>query len=167
MKYFTYSSLAGDNPEEDHAIASKYHPYLESITPDLPSELQRFLRKCCLHDATLLHLDLSVDDHELRMEFVGDHYAEALAPEEKIPDNYARRFWLTYRGVKSFTMTGEPKRRSSWTQAYCGEFAYDEFEILGPKFYEQRMIFSTGIEFQIHFADFLFKYEDFEYKGDA
>lgn len=170
MKYFTYNWWAGDYPAEAKAkadaLACQYAPYLESILPDLPDELQRFARKCRLHDAHLLRLDLLPDTRELGLELVGHHYGDELAPEEKIPQHFLRWFRLTYRGIKSFTTTGNPDRGLPGSHGY-GDLGYDEIEMVGPKFFEHRLLFSSNIEFQIRFNDFSFWYEDFETRRNA
>src|SRR5664279_5730498 len=105
MKHFTIDWLTDKGPIPK-AAGEGYGAYRERILPSLPPDLQRFVRGCSLHDAQLTRLDLSVSEGILVMEFLGDHYGEVLALDEKIPSNYARRFRLTYSAVKSLTSPG-------------------------------------------------------------
>ena len=145
-----------------------YGAYRERVLPSLPADLQRFVRKCSLHDAQLTRLDLSVSKGVLVMEFLGDHYGEVLAPEEKIPSHYARRFRLTYSAVKSLTSPGNPKETTASPHGTgIGDLVYDEVELIAAGEFEHRMLFATGFELQVRFADFKLWYEDFEFQPEA
>jgi hypothetical protein len=159
MKYFTFSWWAGDDSEEE-AKPKDYSAYIGRILPDLPSDLQRFVRSCSLHDASLTRLRLSVAERSLTLELVGGCH------DDSLPNSYARRFRLTYLGVSEFVSTANPNRGLGGPPGY-GDLGYDEIEIVGPGLYEHRMIFSTSIEFQIRFTGFSLWYEDFEFHRDA
>ena len=159
MKYYTFKWWADDD-DADYNQAGTYSAYLESVFPELSADLQRFVRKCCLHDSALSRLDLFVPDRRLVLELLGDHYDEAL------PSNYARRFCLTYLGVSSFTSTADPHRKLVGPAGY-GDLGYDELEVTGPGAYEHRMLFSTSIEFAVRFTGFVLDYSDFEYDPPA
>jgi hypothetical protein len=159
MKYYTFKWWA-DEEDADHAIAGSYPAYLERIVPELPPDLQRLAKKCCLHDAALTRLELSIPDGKLVLELLGDHY------DESLPSSYARRFRLTYLGVSSFTSTADPHRTLGGPGGY-GDLGYDELEVTSPGCFEHRMLFSTSIEFAIRFSGFVLDYSDFEYGPPA
>ena len=167
MKYFTIDWLTEEGPVP-RPYGEGYGAYCDRILPSLPADLQRFVRKCSLHDAQLTRLELSVTSQVLIAAFLGDHYGEALAPEEKIPSNYARRFRLTYGGVRSLKSPGNPKERTSGPPGTgVGDLVYDEVELLAPGEFEHRMLFATGFELQVTFTDFALWYEDFEFHPEA
>jgi hypothetical protein len=154
MKHYTFEQWAGDD-DADYKLASTYPAYLERVLPDFPSDLQRFVRKCHLHDAALTRLELLTPERKLVLELLGDHY------DDTLPSNYARRFRLTYLGVSSFGSTAKPHRKLHGPGGY-GDLGYDELELISPGLYEHRMLFSTSVEFAIRFTGFQLDYSDFE-----
>ena len=163
-----YDWMIGDEPEMKRPSVREYFGYRDTICASLPPDLQRFVRKCSLHDATLKRFDLAVADRQMIIELVGNHYGEELAPEENIPFSYARRFRLTYGGVQSLTSPGNPTGKTPGPHGTgVGDLIYDEIELLAPGEFEHRILFATGFEFHVRFTEFSLWYEDFEFQPTA
>jgi hypothetical protein len=164
VKYFGITQI-NDQCSTSGVVREGYPAYLAGILSSLPRDIQRLIRECILHDATLKRLDLLVADRTLVIELVGNHYAETLAPEKHIPASYARHFRLTYSGVQSFRSPGNPLNELPGPHGGgIGDLIHDEFELLGPGRVEHRILFSTGFEFHVEFADLFLWYQDFEFR---
>jgi hypothetical protein len=153
MKYFTFDWWADAGDTES---PKPYFGYLERITPQLPPELQRFVRECSLHDGRVTRLVIDTAQKTVTLHLDGNCY------DERLPKSYARRFRLAYLGVETFTSTADPNRGLGGPAGY-GDLGYDEIELLEAGRFEHRMLFSSSIEFHIRFTDFSLWYEDYDY----
>jgi hypothetical protein len=63
-----------------------------------------------------------------------------------------RRFTLRYSDVSLFRSTADPKTGLGGPHGY-GDWGYDEAAVIGPGRFQHSILFSSGIEFIIEFAD--------------
>ncbi len=150
MKYFTLKWWEG-KVKNQMAVNDKYCRYMESVQASLPADLKR------------LHWDVSLhDSHLRRLHFMDGTLELRLDGERRDKGKYSpgsREFRLTYRDVRSLTSTADPKKGLGGPHGY-GDLGYDEIEVISAGLFEHRILFSSGIELQIRFADFSLWYED-------
>jgi hypothetical protein len=142
MKYFTIDWWRGD-AECDF---EQYRSYLESIRPQLPTQLADFVDNISLHDAQIIHFHLDVAHG--RLEFL----LSALFPSDGPAELEYHNLQLVYQGVSGFYSTATPQKALGGPASF-GELGYDEIELLSEQLYEHRLLFSSGIEMQIQFKD--------------
>jgi hypothetical protein len=150
MKYFTIKWWQGE-VRNQMAANDKYCRYMESIESSLPSELKRLHWEVSLHDSHLRRLHFSDGTLELRLD--GERIDKGKY------SSGSRKFRLTYRDVRSLISTGDPKQGLAGPYGY-GDLGYDEIEVLTAGLFEHRILFSSGIELQVRFADFTLYYDD-------
>ena len=138
------------------AILQQYSRELQETLPSLPKDIQRYVEQCGLHDAAFVELNFSVSEQSLSMEFIGDSMSDDVR-------SLARRFWFTYRGVKSFGFSKSRNVHGYPIPTTLEYVDHDRITRLSPEEIEHRIIFHDGAEFCVRFSDFALKYEDFEY----
>ena len=127
-------------------VTERYRRYVKSVRKALPPDLWRLYWNVDIHDAHLRCLRLV--DRTLELKLDGDPVAKV-----------RQSFRLTYEDVSSLNSTGNPKSGLAGPYGY-GDLGYNEIEVVGDRLYEHRILFSSGIEFQIRFSGFNLWYKD-------
>ena len=151
MKYFTLDGWINDqNPDADdtrtYELRDAYVTYLESIKDKLPKEFQRMLCTICIHDGILREFNFRSKHQEFLLTIdAGD-----------ITMKEGKKVRLVYLGVDSVVCYADPERGLPGPYGF-GDIGVDEIEVLGNGSFEHRVLFSSGIELQIQFEDFILK----------
>ena len=146
MKHFTIHWWAGDIDDQMPAFRA-YEAYIAGIKDRLPADLRRLLDDVSLHDSRLRHLALSPKKNELTIDLDG------CAPAEGQQSYHALKIKLVYGRISSFESLADPEAGLAGPHGY-GDLGYDEIELLESGLFQHRILFSTGIEFAVTFADF-------------
>lgn len=150
MKYFTLKWWEG-KVKNPMAVNDKYCRYMDSVKASLPADLKQLHWDVSLHDSHLRQLKLMGSTLELQLD------GERINKGKYSPGK--RQFRLTYRDVRSLSSTASPKRGLGGPHGY-GDLGYDEIEVISAGLFEQRILFSSGIELQIRFTDFSLWFRD-------
>lgn len=139
MKFFTPAWWGMQEGDLDNDPAEAYHRYLTTIRDRLPAGLLALQESVSLHDGRLRVLELSISNATLLM----------------LVDDYAglRKFSLLYRGVSAFRSIADPAvgLRGPWGY---GDWGYNEADITESGEFQHRILFSSGIEFNVQFSGF-------------
>lgn len=139
MRFFTLAWWRGDSEED---AGAQYLAHLETIrsrlTPSLVDLLYPQTPDGGLHDARLR--DLQVD--------MG---AQSLVLRLKSHDGRLD-LTLTYEGVTALSFTGDPKAGLRGPHGF-GDLGYHEVDVGPVGGFEHRVLFSSGIEMRVQFAD--------------
>ncbi len=103
-----------------------------------------------LHDAHLREMDYTTTSNVLDMRLDGDDGKGGL-----------RQFHLHYSNMVSFHTSADPYNGLPGPSGY-GHWGYDEADIALDGKAEHRILFSSGIEFQIVFGEFKLSWKDVE-----
>ena len=140
MKFFTLDWWIANDGDPFPAYAA----HVASIARLLPADLLRLAQDqtCWLHDSRLRELTFDAGTGDLTLRF-------------DTPDGqggFTRRLDLQYRRVEGFKSVADPKKGLLGPHGY-GDLGYDEIDVAGSALVH-RLLFSTGIEFEIQFRDF-------------
>lgn len=145
MKFLTFDwwwggqDRAGENPSDAYEA---YRAHLDAIRDRLPADVLRLEGEpdegVSIHDARLVSLDIDAAAHTLTLVLDGDDGSGG-----------ARRFTLSYAGVRSFRSTQSDAPALPGPTGY-GDLGYWEVHLAGDTF-EHRLLFSTGIELHVVF----------------
>jgi hypothetical protein len=143
MRFFTLDWWCGfqegnfaKGPLED------YRSFLATIRDRLPPGLLALQEKISLHDGDLRELELWTSRATIKMIIHGDDGSGGF-----------QRFRLDYSGVSLFQSMADPEFGLPGPNGY-GRWGYDEVDVLQNGEFEHRILFSSGIEIVIRFADF-------------
>lgn len=148
MKFFTVDWWRGIQEGTVPDPCDAYRAHFSLIREQLPPDLAALSESVSLHDSRLRVFNLIVEDALLKISLDGSG-----------PHGCSRRFSLTYVRVESFQSLADPEAGLAGPHGY-GDWGYDEAHVLAPGRFEHRVLFSTGIEFRIVFADFSMSFED-------
>ena len=148
MKFFTIEWWSGIQGGDPNTPLNAFRAHLDSIRHRLPADLLLLQDSISLHDARLRELNLDTARETLTLNLDGDNGSGGL-----------RRFSLTYAGVNHFATLSDPDLGLAGPNGY-GDLGYDEPDVLDDGRLQHCLLFSSGIEFRIHFADFSLSYED-------
>ena len=149
MRYFTLDDWIAD---QDHSAsvtkppgeaAAAYASYLASIRSQLPLDLQQLLATTCLHDAALRQLEVDVGARRVML----------VLDAGTVDMTEPRRVRLIYEDALGLQTLSDPARALAGPRGY-GDLGYDELEVLAPRTFEHRLLFSSGIELAVQFQDF-------------
>jgi hypothetical protein len=149
MKYFTLDrwiadlDIAAIDVNEIIALQRAYRDYLKSIRHRLPRDFQRMLKAVCIHDGNLLRLDIDLAKRTVLLKL---HAGDASMKR-------GCRLWLRYGDVSRVTSSSNPRKGLPGPYGF-GDVGNDEIELLSSGRFEHRILFSSGIEFAIEFAQF-------------
>ena len=125
--------------------ADGYRRHLAMILPSLPPTLGDFRDRVTLHDARLRRLTIDLPRGSLDLMFDGYLWNPHALGEP-------RAWHLRYTGVTSLTSTADPAGGLPGPAGY-GDLGYDELDVIEPRLFEHRMLFSTSIELHVRFRD--------------
>ncbi len=148
MKFFTMDWWRGFQDLEEYDPRPEFQVHLDTIRDRIPSDLLAIQETISLHDANLraLNLDVGAGTLEIKLHGHGD-------------GGCLRHFILRYGEVNSFRSTADPEIGLNGPHGY-GDLGYDEVDITEHGKFEHRILFSTGIEFQIVFGSFKLEWHD-------
>jgi len=148
MRFFTMDWWRGVSQLSDDAPSADSRAHLATIRDKLPAGLLALQESVSLHDS-----------HIRRMRY--DHNASTLDVMLDGEDDKcgARRFNLRYKDIVSIETTSDPEVGLPGPHGY-GNLGYDEADITPDGQLEHRMLFSSGIEMRIVFADFELAWDD-------
>lgn len=149
MKFFTmpwWEGIQGDDFGAD-PFAS-YHTRLAEIRDRLPADLVTLQESVSLHDGRLRELEHLPSAGTLRMQIDGDDGRGGF-----------RRFNLLYRAVSLFRSLADPDHGFPGRNGYS-DLGYDEADVSESGEIVHRILFSSGIEFEVRFADFELTWQD-------
>jgi hypothetical protein len=150
VKYFTPDWWAG-NVEDENVAIREYQQYIESIRPYLTPGMSTLHWDVSLHDSQLRDLFVNVENASLEMVLLGTVNPWSLSSAGWMP----RRFALTYVGVRHVQIKEHESRL-----LFRPELGYHEIERLDNGTFEHRLLFGSGTELVIQFADLLLEYVD-------
>jgi hypothetical protein len=149
MKYFTLEWWANHC---DINVFDTYDTYINQNRTRILADLLQIYDEVSLHDARLRSMIVLPEVKTTSIELDGCRLLEN--------GNYAsREIWLSYSKVDYFKITADPNRGLAGPHGF-GDLGYDEIEVIKDGLFEHRMIFSSGIEIQIRFEEFILKYAD-------
>lgn len=148
MKYFTLAwwngiQELGNEPDPLDA----YEEYFQSIKDKLPMAFRQLHDEIYLHDGNLTNLKYVGASGDLEIGINNDDGKGNL-----------REIFLSYSGVTIFQSNSNQEQGLPGPLGY-GDLGYDEVEIL-ENCIEHRILFSSGIEFNIQFANMALNYKD-------
>ena len=149
MKFFTMQWWSGI-PEGDSGADpfASYHARLAAIRDQLPADLVALQESISLHDGRLRELEHLPSAGTLRMLVDGDDGQGGL-----------RRFTLHYRAVNLFRSVAETDEGFPRPRGY-GDWGYDEADVTEEGELVHRILFSSGIEFEVQFMGFELTWQD-------
>ena len=149
MRYFTLDDWIADQDQAaspatppGEAVAA-YASYLASIHKELPLDLQQLLATTWLHDAALRQLEVDLGARRVML-VLDAGTLDMTAP---------RRVRLIYEDALGLKTLSDPERALAGPRGY-GDLGYDELEVLAPRTFEHRLLFSSGIELAVQFREF-------------
>ena len=148
MKYFTMKWWQDSQHSAVENPFPAYKRHIEQIRDQLPDGLLELQESVSLHDATLRWINIDPSSGVLAIHLDGDDGSGGL-----------RKFELNYSGVVSFESISDRDGGFSGPHGY-GDLGYDEADILEDSSFEHCILFSSGIEFKIHFTRFILDYYD-------
>lgn len=148
MRFFTVDWWRGIQEGEISDPVDAYRAHFQNIRDQLPPDLAALSESVSLHDSRLRSLNLDTETQSLQVSLVGDDGRGGL-----------RRSWLTYHRVQSFQSFADPDAGLNGPHGY-GDWGYDESDVLSDGLFEHRILFSTGIDMRIAFADFSLTFTD-------
>jgi len=143
MQFFTMTWWQGESDDDPFPL---YDAHLATIRDQIPSQLRQLDQAdpYSLHDALLREMHFDAARAELNL---------LLDVEDGQLD--WRRLRLTYQKVTSFQSHADPNVGLGGPHGY-GHLGYTEIHLVPDGHLEHRLLFSTGIELRIRFADFSF-----------
>jgi hypothetical protein len=145
MRYFTpeWWASAGDHLDDEPIEA--YRKWFDEARARLPAQVGVFFDRHTLHDARIAGWDADYGSDTLNLLLHGWDVS------------FNRRFAydLRYSGANAFKLV--PHLRSEMVSVeHLGDLGYDEFDVLRAGVFEHRMLFASGQEMVVRFADFAF-----------
>lgn len=155
IKYFTmkwWLAFQGDMPKKEQRRPQKeYDLCYASVKKQLPKQFVDFDKSYSLHDATLLKLRFNAEKQQLKIKVI-----LAIVHEKFIE---GRNGTLTYSGVTNFSISKPAEHSPASSDNYAFLLA-DEIEVISPDVFEHKILFSSGVEFDITFTYFNFSIDD-------
>jgi hypothetical protein len=149
MKFFTREWWGGIQAGDFSADpAESYSAHLAVIRDRLPTDLLALQESVSLHDGRLREVEHRPSAGTLRMLIDGDD-----------GQGGRRRFTLLYRAVSLFRSVAEPDEGLPGPLGY-GDLGYDEADLTDTGEIVHRILFSSGIEFEVRFTDFELTWQD-------
>jgi hypothetical protein len=146
MKYCTLEWWHGIQCGDVRDPWKQYQAHFQRIRDRLPSSLIDLHENVSMHDANLVSMTLLPADTTLLIELSGDD-----------GQGGARTFHLEYSGVERFfTLTGAELPGPTG----FGDLGYEEVHLVDDELIEHDLLFSSGIELQIIFADLQLTWTD-------
>jgi hypothetical protein len=139
MKYCTLEWWHGIQSGNIRDPWEQYQAHFERIRNHLPKSLIDLHENVSMHDANLVSMSFFTAEATLLIELRGDD-----------GQGGARRFRLAYSGVERFlALTGAELPGPTG----FGDLGYEEVHLVDVNLIEHDLLFSSGIELQIAFAD--------------
>jgi hypothetical protein len=148
LQFFTVDWWRGIQDGDITDPVDAYRAHFQRIRDQLLPDLAALSETVSLHDSRLRSLNLETENKCLRISLTGDDGLGGL-----------RQFNLTYHRLRSFQSFADPDAGLNGPHGY-GDLGYDESDALSNGLFEHRILFSTGIEFRIAFADFSLAFKD-------
>jgi hypothetical protein len=148
MKFFTMDWWCGLQVLESYDPLTDFQKHLTTIRDRVPTPLLALQETVSLLDARLRLLECDYDRKTLTMHFDGDNGAGDL-----------RQFVLRYIDVSKFRTLADPEKGLPGPHGY-GDLGYDEPDVTVDGEFEHRLLFSTGIEFEIVFGNLILEWND-------
>ncbi len=148
MKFFTIEWWRRIQSGDVSDPMDAFRQHLDSIRDKLPPDLLVLQHAVSLHDANLHLLSHDSTAATLTLTLHGDDGSGGL-----------RVFKLLYGGVVSHRFTSDPDVALPGPRGF-GDLGYDEPDVLTDGLFQHRLLFSSGIELQVDFADFKLEYRD-------
>lgn len=143
VRFFTLEWWCGlQSGDLSNNPADEYRSYLETIRDRLPPGLLALQESVSLHDGRLRELELSPSTGTLSLIIDSDDGSGGL-----------RRHVLRYRSVTSFRSFADPDVGLAGPHGY-GDWGYDEAAVTEAGEIVHRILFSSGVEFEVKFGDF-------------
>jgi hypothetical protein len=152
LRFITLDWWRGDDPRDPFPA---YQAHLAKIRQLLPARLIGLQEDCRLHDAEVQSTRYESASGVFVIDLIA--YEEEEAPAR----TNARRVRLRYSQVVSIFSTVDPRGALPGPGGY-GHLGYDEVDVTKEGHLEHRLLFSTGIEMQIVFAEFGLEWEGLE-----
>lgn len=150
MKYFTLEFWSA---YEDLSVFDQYKKYIQRVKNKLSPALRSFVETIHLHDAQIVNFNFNPAARKLEITL------DTLFYSEISKDHQHRQIKVSYHDVMVFLSTSSPDNALAGSEGY-GDLGYDEIELLEDKLFEHRMLFSSGIELQIRFAEIEWNFLD-------
>jgi hypothetical protein len=164
MKFFTIQTWS-EYSEETIRTDREYKSYIAAIRNSLPQDAQRLYSGgglFILNDANLLNLSADFQTGKVSMTLKGDFKDGALSDDSMSTwPIVAYRISLNYTGVTSFSTKSDPLVGLAGPFGY-GDIGFDELEQIADNCFEHRILFSSGIELQVRFAEMKIEREPME-----
>jgi len=146
MKYFTLrwwrkTQDLNCPPQIINGPRDAYETYYRSIRSRLPKAVRLLEKKIFLSDATLINLFIDLHKRSLVLTVItlgGNARSHVLE--------------IHYKGVSRFKTSAGPGKGLLGPNGY-GDIGYYEIEIIDDDLFEQRVLFSSGIEFSFRFEN--------------
>ena len=148
MKFFTIEWWCGLQKFGDYDPSPEYQRHIATIRERLPKGLLALQESISIHDANLRLLEYDRQGNTLTLKLDSDDGAGGL-----------RQFVMRYVDVTLFRTLSDPELGLPGPHGY-GDLGYHEADITADDNFEHRLLFSTGIEFQIVFRDFELDWQD-------
>ncbi len=139
MKFFTLEWWSGDVESDQDPVAA-YNAYYNEIKETLPKDFVTVHNEISLHDGHISNVHISNNEMRIRLNCENGS-GETITVE------------LRYTGLISFNTYANFEKGLPGPYGY-GDWGYDEIYVDDKNTYEHRIIFSSGIEYQINFTDF-------------
>lgn len=128
-----------------------YWKYYNSIKSQLPAKLRTFTSKYSFHDGHLEGLFVDMNSRQMSLYANGYEIIKDQLDGEIVP------LKLHYRELSEYYLTVEANKHLSLSDCSAlGDIGDDEIELLADGRIEQRILFSSGLEFTIRFRKFAF-----------
>ena len=122
-----------------------YRRHFEAIRKSLPPGVLLLTEGETLHDASVISLEVDAAASSLSLELRGwDHRFRK-----------ARFLALSYEDVRNISISAPADRPLPGPPGF-GALGYWEFDVDSPGFFKHCMLFSTGIELAVRFAQFAY-----------
>ena len=142
VQFFTVEWWRGDDESDPFP---SYRAHIAALRSKLVPDLLAIDERVSLHDAWLRDLVLNPTAGTLQLVLDGDDHGELC------------KITLRYAKVTLFHCIADPEKGLPGPHGY-GDLGYDEIDLAGNEFVH-RILFSSGVEFEIRFGGFTLKVE--------
>ena len=145
MRYFTaeWWESAGDHLDDEPIEA--YRKWFDEARARLPAQVGVFFDRHTLHDSRIAGWDADYSSSILNLLLHG----------WDVSFNRRIAYDLRYSDASAFKLVSCP-RSEIVSLGDLGDLGYDEFDVLRDGMFEHRMLFASGQEMVVRFADFAF-----------
>ena len=157
MKFFTMDWWAGiQDYRTDASVdpATEYEAHLRSLDGKLPETFARLNTDVSLQDCDLTDLSADPENRTLTLTLRGDDSSGGL-----------RLYNIRYESLESFRSKADAEKGLPGPHGY-GDLGYDETDVEVDGTLVHRILFSSGIEFEIRFGSFSISWTDQGVSGE-